>query len=420
MGEPSPTNTEPLIGRKIAGKYDIVSLLGRGGMGAVFKAKQPELKRSVAIKVLSPQHAQDKTYVARFKREALAACRLDHANLMRVLDVGEEPDGLLYMVMELIDGKDLSRLLAEGRLATSRIIDIMSQTLAAVAVAHEQGVLHRDLKPENVMIVRGRDDEGNEVDMVKVCDFGIAKLVAGGPATETQEGMAEPGATFTATLTATGSLVGTPEYMSPEQAKGDPLDARSDIYALGMILYEMLAGRVPFTSANSMKVLLQHASEKPPRPSKYNPDADPTLEAVSLRAIMKDRDDRYATARDMRAAVRADRNLRDSAVAPTAIAPSSVPPPPIKTVSGVVTAGSTSSDRPPAYDKEAITVETTTLPSDPPPPESATTSNSPTMPPRAATTTQSIQGAGQNRTTTFLIALIVILLGVVAFLATRK
>ena len=413
MGEPHPATSESLLGRTLAGKYEIVSLLGRGGMGSVYKARQPALKRSVAIKVLGTQHANDKTYVARFKREALAACRLDHPNLMRVLDVGEEPDGLLYMVMELIDGKNLARIIAEGVIPSARVVDIMSQTLAAVAVAHEAGVLHRDLKPENIMVVRARDDEGHDVDLVKVCDFGIAKLVP----TESGAQQNEQGGTFTATLTATGALVGTPEYMSPEQARGDGIDARSDIYALGMILYEMLAGRVPFSSSNSMKVLLQHASEEPPSPLKYNPKADPRLVTVCLQAIEKDRDDRFATAREMRSSLRADRGLPESTVAIPAPPLSSMPPPSHGSVSGVVNA---------RHDKGSPTVESMpvipteahpTMVSGPP----AALARASSSPPSLSTSTPTLANkpAPKSPVTMILVAVIVVLLMVVAFLARR-
>src|SRR4051812_20644132 len=185
MGDPLSdahlATSDPLIGRSVGGKYEIVSFVGRGGMGAVYKAKQAHLKRPVAIKVLHPQHSQDGTFAGRFRREATSASRLDHPNLMRVLDFGQEPDGLLYLAMEYLDGRDLLRILKdEGVPPPERIVDIVGQVLAALAIAHDEGIIHRDLKPENIMIVRGKDDDGTAVDQVKVCDFGIAKSVSAG------------------------------------------------------------------------------------------------------------------------------------------------------------------------------------------------------------------------------------------------
>jgi serine/threonine-protein kinase len=325
MADPE-SSSDPLIGRVIGGKFEVEELIGRGGMGAVYRARQKNLKRVVAIKVLRHELLDDPTYAARFKREANAASQLDHPNLMRVIDFGEDAD-LLYIAMEYIDGRPLHAVIRdESPLDTARIVDIVSQLLAALAIMHDEGIIHRDLKPENVMVVRGKDDDGHAADVVKLCDFGIAKQLA-----VTNES-GEPGVTHTATLTATGALVGTPDYMSPEQAKGDLVDARSDLYALGVILYQMLAGRLPFRSANSMKVLLAHVSEAPAPPSIYQKGVDPLLEEICLRALAKSREDRFQSARDMRAAVRAAQGMRESSVTDGArralSTRSSMPPPP--------------------------------------------------------------------------------------------
>jgi serine/threonine protein kinase len=290
---------EHIIGRTIAGKFVVENLIGSGAMGAVFRARQIALEKTVAIKVLHGEHADDPTFAARFHREAKAASRLNHPNSMQVLDFGAEPDGLLYIAMEYLDGRSLHSLLREEwPLAPARLADILMQTLAALAVAHDMGVVHRDLKPENVMVLRGTDDDGRPRDIVKVCDFGIAKITD--PRAYRSSGPGESNAP----VTTAGFLVGTPEYMSPEQGRGEKLDSRSDLYSVGVILFEMLTKRVPFEAENAIGVVLKHVTEEPPRPSLLAPGVDPRLEAICLRAIRKFREERYASARDMRAELR--------------------------------------------------------------------------------------------------------------------
>jgi serine/threonine protein kinase len=293
----SDERKDPILGRTIAGKFLVESYLGGGAMGAVYRAKQLALDKDVAIKILHGDHAGDSTYAARFHREAKAASRLDHPNSMRVIDYGEEADGLLYIAMEFLDGRDLFRALhQEWPLAPARIADILSQALAALAVAHEMGIVHRDLKPENIMLLRGADDEGRPHDIVKVCDFGIAKF------TDRPDGAPRTGGQK---LTTQGIVVGTPEYMSPEQGKGEALDARSDIYAMGVILYQLLTGRVPFEAETALGVVLKHVTEEPPPPSSVHPPADRRLEAICLKAMRKKREERYQSAREMRTELRA-------------------------------------------------------------------------------------------------------------------
>jgi serine/threonine-protein kinase len=291
---------ENLVGRTIAGKFVVENLLGTGAMGAVFRARQIALDKTVAIKVMHGEHAKDPAFAGRFQREAKAASRLNHPNSIQVLDFGAEPDGLLYIAMEYLDGRSLHHVIREDwPLAPARIADVLMQTLAALAVAHDQGVVHRDLKPENVMVLKGTDDDGKPKDVVKVCDFGIAKI--SDPRAYRGAGERES----EAPVTTAGFLVGTPEYMSPEQGRGEKLDPRSDLYSVGVILYEMLTKRVPFDAENAIGVVMKHITEDPKLPSEMVAGVDPRLEAITLRALKKFREERYPNARDMRAELRA-------------------------------------------------------------------------------------------------------------------
>ncbi len=293
MSRPADPN---LLGRVLAGKYEIAEYLGGGGMGAVYRARQNAIDKDVAVKVMHRDMAADPKFAERFQREAKAASRLDHVNSMRVMDYGEEPDGLLYIVMELLDGQNLHELLLEQwPFPARRVVAILSQALAALAVAHELGIIHRDLKPENIMILPGRSDDGEAVDVVKVCDFGIAKL---------GDGRGETSPTG-AKLTAQGMMIGTPEYMSPEQARGDKLDPRSDLYSMGVILYQMLSGRLPFDGESALGIALKHVTDEASPPSAVViGGVHPGLEVVCLRALSKKPADRYMNAREMRAALR--------------------------------------------------------------------------------------------------------------------
>jgi eukaryotic-like serine/threonine-protein kinase len=301
---------EQLIGRTIAGKFVVESLIGSGAMGAVYRARQVALEKTVAIKVLHGEHAGEAAFVARFQREAKAASRMNHPNSMQVIDFGAEPDGLLYIAMEYLDGRSLHRVLVEDRpLPPARIADILMQTLAALAVAHDMGVVHRDLKPENIMVLRGTDDDGRPKDLVKVCDFGIAKI------TDSRAYRGSGERESVAPVTTAGFLVGTPEYMSPEQGNGSKLDARSDLYSVGVILFEMLTGQVPFEAENAIGTVLKHITEAPRRPSDLQPGVDRQLQAICLRALRKPREERYPGAREMRAELRAVLEDRGLAIA---------------------------------------------------------------------------------------------------------
>ncbi len=284
--------SEALIGRTIAGKYEVEALVGQGAMGCVYRARQCALGTTLAVKVLHRQLAGEPMFAARFLREAQAASRIDHPSSMRVVDFGEEPDGLLYIAMEYVDGRTLAQVIEQDApLPVTRIVDIASQALAALAVAHDLGVVHRDLKPENIMIIEGQDDEGRVHDLVKVCDFGVAKLLEGGARGPS--------------VTAQGVVVGTPEYMSPEQARGEALDARSDIYAMGVLLFQLMTGKVPFDSSTAFGTALMHVNDEPTRPRLLNPRVDSRLEKICLKAMRKRPGDRHASARELRAELRA-------------------------------------------------------------------------------------------------------------------
>jgi serine/threonine protein kinase len=294
--------------------------LGAGAMGIVYRATQIALERTVAIKVLHREFAADPEFADRFWREAKAASRLDHPNSIRVLDFGQESDGLLYLAMEYVEGCDLFDWKSQrGPLAPRTIVELLSQVLAALAVAHDMAVVHRDLKPENIMIVRGTSDDGSAIDIVKVCDFGIAKILDSSRASAREPERKHSTA---------GLVVGTPAYMSPEQARGEKQDARSDLYAVGVVLYELLAGCVPFEAETLLGVALKHVSERPEPPSARASGVDPTLEAICLKAISKKPADRYQTAREMRLALQnAARQLGFALTVPVSAAGASRRPP---------------------------------------------------------------------------------------------
>jgi serine/threonine protein kinase len=295
---------DALIGRTIAEKFRIEAFVGRGAMGSVYKARQLALRKTVALKVMRVHGAADRAYGVRFKREASAASRLDHPNSVRVIDFGQEPDGLLYMAMDYVEGRNLYTVLDEDwPLSNERIVSILSQTLAALQVAHAMGVVHRDLKPANILLVQHTDDDGVARELVKVCDFGVAKFLED-DRPKTEGGTAAKGSfpsSHNTTITSHGMTVGTPAYMSPEQALGEAMDARSDLYAVGVILFQMLTRQLPFEAMTPIKMMLKHVHVPPPRPSEFKPDVDSRLEGICMRALSKKPEDRHQSARDMRA-----------------------------------------------------------------------------------------------------------------------
>src|SRR4051812_27210446 len=258
-------------------RYEIERHLARGGMAEVYVARDTLLDRPVALKVLFPELSADPTFVERFRREAQAAANLNHPNIVSVFDWGEA-DNTYFIVMEYVDGPTLRDLLrTEGRLHPDRAADIAADIAAALGFAHRNGVIHRDVKPGNVLI--------SPTGQVKVTDFGIARAARD---------------TAQENLTQTGTVMGTATYFSPEQAQGLPIDPRSDVYALGVVLYELVTGRAPFVGDNPVAIAYQHVREQPVPPSRTNPDVPPALEAIILRALAKSPDDRYASANELR------------------------------------------------------------------------------------------------------------------------
>ncbi len=282
---------DALVGQVIASQFRVLKKLGEGGMGAVFLAEQIEMDRKVVVKVLhADMTANNPVAIERFRREAKAVAQLNHPNIVQVFVFGQADGGQMYLAMEYIEGRDLSVDLAEGPMAQPRALRILDQCCAALIEAHGAGIVHRDLKPENIMLA---DRHGNP-DYVKVLDFGIAKLHDGGGKNPT--------------LTQAGSVFGTPRYMSPEQVKGELVDARSDIYALGLILYEMLVGRHPFAATTTIDYLLKHVNEPVSAPSAEGLEIQPRIEALLLKCLEKDPTDRYQSVaelqRDVRVALR--------------------------------------------------------------------------------------------------------------------
>ncbi|NOZ88148.1 MAG: protein kinase [Deltaproteobacteria bacterium] len=282
---------DPLVGRTVAGKFQLLELLGIGGMGRVYKARHIILDRFVVLKILHEHYMEQPKLVKRFEREARAASRLDHPNSIQVIDFGQDKSGIIYMAMEYLEGRDLAQVLhEEGPLEESRIRNIGIQICAALEEAHNKQIVHRDLKPENIMIL----GSSNSREKVKVLDFGIAKIL-------------DLNETKTQALTQMGSVCGTPEYMSPEQARGDKLDGRSDIFALGVVLYQMATSTLPFPSDTPMAVVAKNLFEEPEPPSKRLKDRTISrgLEAIILKAMKKDPKNRFKNAGEMAVALEA-------------------------------------------------------------------------------------------------------------------
>ena len=275
--------TDPLIGVLVDGKYELERRLGSGGMGTVYVARNKITDEQVAVKILNPDTDDDASMPERFKQEAEVATTIRHPNLVPVNDFGRTDDGLLYMVMEYVAGASLREVISkEKQLQPERVVNFGCQICSAISVVHDAEIVHRDLKPENVVI-----ETIDERETARVLDFGIAKLLD------------------RAGLTRVGFVLGTPEYMSPEQARAQPLDHRSDIYSLGIILYELLSGQVPFSGPKPRKILIRHAIELPRPISELRSDLPEALARVCMRALEKSPDKRQQTATELAEELRA-------------------------------------------------------------------------------------------------------------------
>src|SRR4051812_14069884 len=276
--EASAPDADPLIGRTLNDRYRIVEQIGSGGMGRVYRAMQAPPDRVVALKILGAGHDRDPNFYKRFFLEASVTARLTHPNTITLYDYGRTDDGIFFIAMEFLDGRTLSQTLqSEGALAQERVIHIAQQICRPLREAHALGIIHRDLKPANVMLLRQQDDH----DFVKVLDFGLVKFFSGeGPEND---------------ITNAGTFMGSPHYIAPEQARNQNPDQRCDIYSLGVLLYHMLTGKVPFTAPAPVDIILKHLHEDPVPLRTLRPDLNlsPALEEVVLKCMQKKREDRF-------------------------------------------------------------------------------------------------------------------------------
>ncbi|HEX5660663.1 MAG TPA: serine/threonine-protein kinase, partial [Polyangiales bacterium] len=263
---------DPLVGRTIGGRYLICELIGTGGMGAVYRGRHQLVGRDVALKFLAPRYASDASARERFLREARAANRIDHEHIIDITDFGETPDKLVFLVMEYLEGETLAKIIEGGPLEPQRALGIAWQLATALARAHELDVIHRDIKPDNIFVLQRRGG-----DFVKLLDFGLAKVLG------------------EHRLTATGKVFGTPEYLAPEQARGEQLTGQADQYALGCVLYEMLTGVLPFDGP-SPDVVIKHLQTRPDVPSTKRAELSPEIDALCARMLEKSPRDRFTDA----------------------------------------------------------------------------------------------------------------------------
>jgi serine/threonine protein kinase len=308
---------DPLFGHTLADRYKLERVIGHGGMGTVYRAEHVVIRKPVAVKVLDAAHSERRTEVDRFLNEARAASKIRHEHVVDITDFGSTDDGLVFLVMEYLEGEDLSSTSArEGALPWRRAAAIVLQIAAALEAAHAQGIIHRDMKPENCFRIR----RGNDPDFMKVLDFGIAKVLE-------DSDVERPSS-------AASGLLGTPEYVAPELIRGLKPDARVDIYAVGVMFYDLLVGKLPFAGESFMSTLTAHLMQVPQPPSQAKPGAQipEAVDTVVLRALAKDRDQRYDTIGEFAAALRAAIAEADAALVPP---PLPVPPPPEPEPAGI-------------------------------------------------------------------------------------
>lgn len=264
-------------GTILGGRYELIEIIGEGGMAKVYKARCKILDRIVAVKILKDEFSRDKSFVVKFKTEALSAARINHPNIVNIYDVGQEND-VHYIVMEYVDGQTLKEIIrSEAPLPIDKAADIAIMICDGIHHAHEKGIIHRDIKPHNILVT--------EHGMVKVADFGIARAMSN------------------ATITYGNNIVGSVHYISPEQAKGDPIDRTTDIYSVGCVLYEMVTGKVPFDAESPITVALKHMHDEAPSPRSINSSVPIALEGIIYKAIQKNPAQRFATAKEMRNAL---------------------------------------------------------------------------------------------------------------------
>ena len=312
----SRKSKDPLLGKVVAGRYRLESLLGEGGMGVVYRARHVLIDRVVALKLIRPDLRGETHLRAWMVREARAANRVDHAHIVDIHDVGETEDSELYLVMEYLIGDSLSSQIAKGPMPIARAVDILEQMTAALARAHDLGVVHRDLKSDNIMITA----RGGRKDFVKILDFGLAAL------------------TRDPRLAPKGAVFGTPEYMSPEQARGEDAISSSDLYALGVLFFEMLTGRLPFRSGDRDELLDMQRTATPPKPSKYRPDIPEHAEKIILKLLEKKPEDRFRDGHHLKEELKEMQRTLPSREwdQPTDVTPIAPPPPPPAQTPGVV------------------------------------------------------------------------------------
>lgn len=297
-------NAETIIGKVVADRYVVLGLLGSGAMGTVYKARHKHLNREVALKMLRKEAAADENSSKRFENEAKAASSLTHSNLIAVTDYGFTESGTPFLIMDYVQGQSLAYVLKQDKyLSDDRLVNILTQICAGLSHAHDKGLVHRDLKPSNILLTKSEDGKD---DFVKIVDFGLAKPIVG-----TDQD-----------LTHTGQIFGTPLYMSPEQCQGRKLDARSDIYSIGCLMYRMVAGRLPFTGDNPVTTIVMHVKDAPPAipEDKLGSAFLKSLNSIIMKALEKDPENRFQSAAELRGAL-----LRASSQEPTTESLSAVP-----------------------------------------------------------------------------------------------